>query len=327
MTYDSLPFITISASMNKETVFPMLHAYAPYVSEFLLYELSKMLTGDFKLEGEISVLPNLMASQHTLEQLMYVQAFMIFNANAGYYTQREGLDSYELRYTLSGEGVLEYEGKKYTLKEGDGYFISCQKPHIYYSGKNGWKSTVLHINGGLCNDFYERYEKDGQCRISKDTMPAFETMQFQVLQATQKVHPYQEYRINCLLDLLLTELLTSIESLSTNQRGNSSEVISTLLDYIHSHYAEDIVFEKMAKTFGISRTLLFSEFKRYTGFTPAVYLMKIRIRQAKLLLANTSLSIEAVSMQTGFNDAGHFSQIFKKEVGITPLKYRKAANV
>ncbi len=327
MTYDSLPFITISASMNKETVFPMLHAYAPYVSEFLLYELSKMLTGDFKLEGEISVLPNLMASQHALEQLMYVQAFMIFNANAGYYTQREGLDSYELRYTLSGEGVLEYEGKKYTLKEGDGYFISCQKPHIYYSGKNGWKSTVLHINGGLCNDFYERYEKDGQCRISKDTMPAFETMQFQVLQATQKVHPYQEYRINCLLDLLLTELLTSTESLSTNQRGNSSEVISTLLDYIHSHYAEDIVFEKMAKTFGISRTLLFSEFKRYTGFTPAVYLMKIRIRQAKLLLANTSLSIEAVSMQTGFNDAGHFSQIFKKEVGITPLKYRKAANV
>ncbi len=327
MTYDSLPFITISASMNKETVFPMLHAYAPYVSEFLLYELSKMLTGDFKLEGEISVLPNLMASQHALEQLMYVQAFMIFNANAGYYTQREGLDSYELRYTLSGEGVLEYEGKKYTLKEGDGYFISCQKPHIYYSGKNGWKSTVLHINGGLCNDFYERYEKDGQCRISKDTMPAFETMQFQVLQATQKVHPYQEYRINCLLDLLLTELLTSTESLSTNQRGNSSEVISTLLDYIHSHYPEDIVFEKMAKTFGISRTLLFSEFKRYTGFTPAVYLMKIRIRQAKLLLANTSLSIEAVSMQTGFNDAGHFSQIFKKEVGITPLKYRKAANV
>ncbi len=327
MTYDSLPFITISASMNKETVFPMLHAYAPYVSEFLLYELSKMLTGDFKLGGAISVLPNLMASQHTLEQLMYVQAFMIFNANAGYYTQREGLDSYELRYTLSGEGVLEYEGKKYTLKEGDGYFISCQKPHIYYSGKNGWKSTVLHINGGLCNDFYERYEKDGQCRISKDTMPAFETMQFQVLQATQKVHPYQEYRINCLLDLLLTELLTSTESLSTNQRGNSSEVISTLLDYIHSHYAEDIVFEKMAKTFGISRTLLFSEFKRYTGFTPAVYLMKIRIRQAKLLLANTSLSIEAVSMQTGFNDAGHFSQIFKKEVGITPLKYRKAANV
>ena len=327
MDYDSLPFITVSASLDKETVFPIMQSYAPYASDFLLYELSKMLTGSFKLEGEISVLPNLMTSQHALEQLMYVQAFMIFNASAGYYTEREGLDSYELRYTLSGEGVLEYEGKKYALKEGDGYFISCQKPHIYYSGKNGWKSTVLHINGGLCNDFFERYEKDGQYRISKDTMPSFETMQFQVLQATQKVHPYQEYRINCLLNLLLTELLTSAESLSANQKGNNFEVISTLLDHIHSHYAEDIVFEKMAKTFGISRTLLFSEFKRYTGFTPAVYLMKIRIRQAKLLLANTTLPIEAVSMQAGFNDAGHFSQIFKKEVGTTPPKYRKSANV
>lgn len=323
MEYDSLPFITVSASMNKETVFPTLHSYAPYASDFLLDELSKMLTGDFNLEGKISVLPNLMASQHALEQLMYVQAFMIFNASSGYYTEREGLNSYELRYTLSGEGVLEYEGKKYVLKEGDGYFISCQKPHIYYAGKNGWKSTVLHINGGLCKDFFERYEKDGQYRISKDIMPSFEAMQFQVLRATQNVHPYQEYRINCLLDLLLTELLASTESLSENQKSNSSEVIPALLDYLHSHYTEDIVFEKLAKTFGISRTLLFSEFKRYTGFTPAVYLMQLRIRQAKLLLRNTSLSIEAVSTQAGFNDAGHFSQVFKKEVGTTPLKYRK----
>lgn len=327
MDYDSLPFITVSASLDKETVFPMMQSYAPYASDFLLSELSKCLTGNYKLEGQISVLPNLMTRGHAQDCLMYLQAFMIFDARSGYYTEREGLDSFEIRYTLSGEGTLEYEGKKYILREGDGFFISCRKPHIYYAGKDGWKSTVLHINGGLCGDFFERYEKDGQYRLSKDAMTSFESMQFQVLQATQKVHPYQEYRINCLLDLLLTELLTSAGNLSEKQKNNSTEVISSLLDYIHSHYSGKIVFEQMAKTFGISRTLLFSEFKRYTGVTPAAYLMQVRIRQAKLLLSNTSSSIEAISAQVGFNNAGHFSQIFKKEVGTTPLKYRKTAGV
>lgn len=324
MNYSSLPFITIDASLTKETVFPLLHAYAAYSSDFLLQELSQMLTGDYQLEGTISVLPNLLTGQHALERLMYVQAFMLFDAKEGYYTNRENLDSYELRYTLSGEGVLEYEGKKYILREGNGYFISCQKKHVYYARSCGWKSTVLHINGNLCADFFDSFERTGSCKFDKNICPSFEMMQFQVLQATQKIYPYQEYRINCLIDLLLTELLSSTEnSLTTKQSGNT-EVITALLDHIHMNFAEDIVLERLAKEFAISRTVLFESFKRYTGSTPGSYLMQIRIKHAKLLLKTTNNSIEEIATQTGFKDAGHFSQIFKKEVGTTPLKYRKS---
>lgn len=323
MNYNSLPFITINGSLTKDTVFPLLHSYAVYTSNFLLQELTQMLTGDYQLEGSISVLPNLLTSQHALEHLMYVQAFMIFDAKDGYYTNRKNLDSFELRYTLSGEGILEYEGKKYRLKEGEGYFISCKKPHLYYAGTSGWKSTVLHLNGGLCADFYDTYAKTGSPKFTKVTCPSFEMMQFQILQTTQKIYPYQEYRINCLIDLLLSELLSSTENMVDNNQIDNSDIIAALLDYIHTNYSEDIVFEKLAKDFGISRTLLFENFKRYTGFTPGNYLLQIRIKQARFLLTTSVCSIEEVATHTGFKDAGHFSQIFKKEVGITPLKYRK----
>ncbi len=324
MNYNNLPLITIDGSLNKETTFPLLHSYAVYASDFLLQELTQMLTGDYRFEGSISILPNLLTCQHALNRLMYVQAFMIFDAKEGYYTNRSDLDSYELRYTLSGEGFLEYEGKKYTLKEGEGYFISCRKPHVYYAKKCGWKSTVLHINGSLCADFFDSYEKTGIYKFDKTACPSYEMMQFQIIQSTQKVYPYQEYRINCLIDLLLSELLASTEHASTVGQNNSTEVITSVLDYIHANFSTNIVFEKLAKEFGISRTLLFENFKRYTGFTPANYLMQIRIKQAKLLLKTSGSSIEEIATQVGFNDAGHFSQIFKKEVGTTPLKYRKS---
>lgn len=324
MNYNDLPLITIDGSLNHETIFPLFHSYAVYASDFLLQELTQMLTGEYQLEGSISILPNLLTSQHALNRLMYVQAFMIFDAKEGYYTNRRDLDSYELRYTLSGEGILEYEGKKYSLQEGEGYFISCQKPHVYYAKECGWKSTVLHISGSLCADFFDSYEKAGLCKFDKAACPSYEMMQFQIIQATQKLYPYQEYRINCLIDLLLSELLASTERTVHAEQNSNTEVITSVLDYIHINFSTNIVFEKLAKEFGISRTLLFENFKRYTGFTPANYLMQVRIKQAKLLLKTSDSSIEEIATRVGFRDAGHFSQIFKKEVGTTPLKYRKA---
>ena len=117
MNYNSLPFITITNSLNEKNALPLLQAYVAYASDFLLSELSKMLTGHYKLEGSIQILPNLMTSIHAMERLMYIQAFMIFDANDGYYTSRSDLDSFELRYTLAGEGTLEYEGNVINLRK------------------------------------------------------------------------------------------------------------------------------------------------------------------------------------------------------------------
>lgn len=323
MEYSTLPLITIDGSLTKDSVFSLLQSYAVYASDFILQELTQMLTGEYRLEGSISVLPNLLTSEHAINRLMYIQAFMIFDSKDGYYTNRKDLDSYELRYTLCGEGILEYEGKKYLLKEGEGYFISCKKPHVYYSRPCGWKSTVLHINGTLCEDFFQSWSQRGNYKFDRDTCPSFEMMQYQLLYATQKVYPYQEYRINCLLDLLLSELLASTANMPNTAQSSNTEVITALLDHIHAHFSEELVFENLAKEFGISRTLLFDSFRCYTGFTPGNYLLQVRIKQAKILLKTSTSSIEEIATSVGFKDAGHFSQMFKKEVGITPLKYRK----
>ena len=53
------------------------------------------------------------------------------------------------------------------------------------------------------------------------------------------------------------------------------------------------------------------------------YLRLKRIEKAKEYLQNYSLSLKEISYKVGFNDYNYFSQIFKKNVGISSKEYRK----
>lgn len=53
------------------------------------------------------------------------------------------------------------------------------------------------------------------------------------------------------------------------------------------------------------------------------FINKYRLKEAKKLLRTTSLKIEAVAFDSGFNSLSTFNAFFKKEIGLTPSVYRK----
>jgi AraC-like DNA-binding protein len=61
-------------------------------------------------------------------------------------------------------------------------------------------------------------------------------------------------------------------------------------------------------------------FTRQKGISPYSYLETIRIGKAKKLLEQGIPPIE-VALQTGFTDQSHFSNFFKKFIGLTPKQY------
>ena len=65
-------------------------------------------------------------------------------------------------------------------------------------------------------------------------------------------------------------------------------------------------------------------FKAETGDTPIRYLINIRLEKAKELLENGwEGSIQEVAMEVGYDDAYHFSKLFKKRYGVSPSKVLK----
>ncbi len=64
-------------------------------------------------------------------------------------------------------------------------------------------------------------------------------------------------------------------------------------------------------------------FKSGTGQSPMSFLISIRLEKAKELLEKEELTVAQISRQIGYNDAYHFSKLFKKHFSISPLAYRK----
>lgn len=50
---------------------------------------------------------------------------------------------------------------------------------------------------------------------------------------------------------------------------------------------------------------------------------KFRISRAEYLLSNTSLTVQEISSQIGFNDEKYFMRLFRKNTNSTPSEYRK----
>ncbi|QWU13838.1 AraC-type DNA-binding protein [Paenibacillus sophorae] len=123
--------------------------------------------------------------------------------------------------------------------------------------------------------------------------------------------------------LLLEQLLREYSDVSAP--GPSQEItseIKIICEYIESHFAQSITLNHLSKLTGLSKYHLLRSFTRQKGISPYSYLATIRINHAKRLLEQGVPPID-VAIQTGFSDQSHFTNFFKKLIGLTPKQYAR----
>lgn len=101
-----------------------------------------------------------------------------------------------------------------------------------------------------------------------------------------------------------------------------SENVQQIKDMIENHYDQYLTLEKIASEVNISPFHLNRMFKNETGETPRSYLEKVRISNAKKMLASSSLTIAEAAHQVGFLSLSSFYKAFKKHEGITPGNFK-----
>lgn len=94
----------------------------------------------------------------------------------------------------------------------------------------------------------------------------------------------------------------------------------TVCEFIEKHYMENITLDDLYRLTGLSKYYLLRSFTKQKGISPYSYLETIRINNAKIMLEQGILPID-VALQTGFTDQSHFSNFFKKFIGLTPKQY------
>jgi AraC family transcriptional regulator len=96
-----------------------------------------------------------------------------------------------------------------------------------------------------------------------------------------------------------------------------------LVEYIDQHLDQDVSLQQLAALAQMSNSHLAHVFKQSTGLAPHQFVLRQRIEKAKQLLLEDRLSLAEISLTLGFASQAHFTTIFRKFVGFTPMAYRK----
>ncbi|MGL6198429.1 MAG: helix-turn-helix domain-containing protein [Lachnospiraceae bacterium] len=92
--------------------------------------------------------------------------------------------------------------------------------------------------------------------------------------------------------------------------------------YMLLHY-RDMQMKDLVQNFHYQTSFFNKLIHEFTGMSYSDYLISIRLRKATELLEGTTLSIEDIMENIGYNNKGFFYKIFKSKNGVTPAQYRK----
>lgn len=103
-----------------------------------------------------------------------------------------------------------------------------------------------------------------------------------------------------------------------------SRIVRECIQILKANYCRpDISLTYAAEQINISPSYLSSAFNREVQSNIARYIINLRMEKAKELLMDRRLNISEIAVAVGFENKRYFSEVFKKEMKMTPREFRQ----
>lgn len=151
---------------------------------------------------------------------------------------------------------------------------------------------------------------------------------FSELQQRLQSNPSREHREEFILFLLA--FLRSLRANFSPEKEDflqNREVrhVERIMEWVEEHYKEEFALERLASSLHLSPYHISRIFREEMGCTITDYIIVKRLREACLLLTTTNMSIQAIAREIGLKSNSYFTQLFKKNLGMTPKQYRASS--
>ena len=133
--------------------------------------------------------------------------------------------------------------------------------------------------------------------------------------------------VNRLTEVLVVELIRmdfGHYGQGTLLRALADPPIAAALQALHANPESPWTLEALARQIGLSRAAFAVRFRERVGQPMFVYLTALRVDRARMLLAESTLSLAEIATRVGYESDVAFGKMFKRETGVTPTAWRKS---
>ena len=243
-------------------------------------------------------------------------------------------DHFVYYYILEGKATFETMFESYSLEAGCG-FLTFPNEHVKYTadidcpavkfrlGFKGTKATEIVNTAAMTVKTPVMYHTD----IERVT-----TMMNGFMLLGSRDSDIAVIEAHALFYDLVSfwaheNKLSSDKRKSLRHSSVQDEYLAKALSYIEQNYNKNIQVSHIAEHLNINASYFSRIFKTAYHMTASSYLQWFRLEAAKNLLANSTLTVNQIAVETGFDDSAYFISVFKKKFNITPKQYREDSRI
>jgi len=245
-------------------------------------------------------------------------------------------DFYEIYLFLSGNVSYTVESRNYRLAEGDVMLISPMELHqpMLAGDNQKYERFVLWVDKTYLHQYSQLGFDLARCFDTKAPgytnliRPDNLSVQYLIFLMEQLLRESEsgEFGSELCAQTYLVQILVALNRMAQRRpsgpemRDKSESVVSAVLNYINSHYNEDLSLDLLANKFFISKYHLSREFNRLVGTSVYRYIVQKRLAIARQLMSE-GVPSTTVFQQCGFGDYSNFYRAFRAEYQISPKEY------
>jgi len=240
-------------------------------------------------------------------------------------------DFYEMNIVMGGHGIHQIEASVFDAKVGDVFVIPPMTSHAYYNTEH---LEVYHIllkksfvrsnqeEAASMPGFLQLMEIEPFLRRScteamflhlnpvelseiKDEFKFIEKNGAFDIEEFSSLHRHTTWKIIYYLSYLLHKQNNG-EKAAVPTKYNQ-QILDTL-EFLHRHFSQKIVVDKLAERVYLSRSTFIRSFRAFCGCSPIRYLTKYRAEKALELLENSAMSKTEIAHACGFYDLSHMEK-------------------
>lgn len=245
-------------------------------------------------------------------------------------------DYYEIYYLMAGTRRYFINHTLYNMEPGDVILVNKGDLHLttMISSEHYYERYLMTFNDNFVERVSQNIDRElfmNAFEVKKVHVPvskryAFEALIHKLSTECERNDEYADFlayshmaELIIFLDRCSSHSVVPFDDISVHE-----ERIQQVCKYIINYYNQQITLADISKMAYMSPTYFSKKFKKVTGFGFNEYLNNVRIKMATNMLVETQYSVTEIARFCGYKDSNYFGDVFKKIMGVSPSKYRKA---